>query len=96
MSEARRGGVVVDTMVISWLFDERPNPLADRYREPHRPPSGPARVPDGHGNCGYGALRAGWGDLRRRRLEPGIAELTVIQADDHTTLSIRILDSHAA
>jgi len=25
-------GVVVDTMVISWLFDDRPNPLADRYR----------------------------------------------------------------
>jgi hypothetical protein len=25
--------VVVDTMVISWLFDERPNLLADRYRD---------------------------------------------------------------
>lgn len=33
MTEARPLGVVVDTMVISWLFDERPNPLADRYRE---------------------------------------------------------------
>jgi hypothetical protein len=29
MSEARAAGVVVDTMVISWLFDDRPNPLAD-------------------------------------------------------------------
>ena len=27
-----RGSGVVDTMVISWLFDERPNPLAERYR----------------------------------------------------------------
>lgn len=25
--------VVVDTMVISWLFDERTNLLADRYRD---------------------------------------------------------------
>ncbi len=25
--------VVVDTMVISWLFDERPNPLAEIYRD---------------------------------------------------------------
>lgn len=34
MNEARAAGVVVDTMVISWpLFDDRPNPLADTYRE---------------------------------------------------------------
>jgi hypothetical protein len=32
MSDAPRPGVVVDTMVISWLFDERPNPLAGHYR----------------------------------------------------------------
>ena len=32
MSDAPRPGVVVDTMVISWLFDERPNPVADLYR----------------------------------------------------------------
>jgi len=32
MSDAPRPGVVVDTMVISWLFDERPNPVADQYR----------------------------------------------------------------
>jgi predicted nucleic acid-binding protein len=30
----------------------------------------------------YGVLRAGWGQLRRRRLERRIAELTVIQPDD--------------
>jgi len=32
MTSARREGVVVDTMVISWLFDDRPNPRAVRYR----------------------------------------------------------------
>jgi len=30
--DARPAGVVVDTMVISWLLDDRPNPVADRYR----------------------------------------------------------------
>lgn len=30
MSDAE--GVVVDTMVISWPFDDRPNPLGERYR----------------------------------------------------------------
>lgn len=33
MSDARAAGVVVDTMVISWLFDDRPNTLAESYRE---------------------------------------------------------------
>lgn len=32
MTNAQPSGVVVDTMVISWLFDDRPHPLADRYR----------------------------------------------------------------
>jgi len=30
----------------------------------------------------FGAIRAGWGELRRRRLERRIAELTVLQPDD--------------
>jgi hypothetical protein len=38
MSDAPREGVVVDTMVISWLFDDRPNPLANRYRTLIGPP----------------------------------------------------------
>lgn len=33
MTDARPVDVVVDTVVISWLFDQRPNPMADRYRE---------------------------------------------------------------
>ena len=73
--------VVVDTMVISWLLDERPNPLADRYREL----IGPAAVLLAFQTVAelrYGAIRAGWGELRRRRLERSIAELTVAQPDD--------------
>lgn len=30
----------------------------------------------------FGALRAGWGELRRRRLERRIAEMVVVQPDD--------------
>ncbi|HYB35966.1 MAG TPA: hypothetical protein VEF72_09455 [Mycobacterium sp.] len=74
-------GVVVDTMVISWLFDDRLNRLADRYREP----IGPRPVLLAFQTVmelRYGVLRAGWGQLRRRRLEHRIAELTVIQPDD--------------
>jgi hypothetical protein len=33
MTDARGPGVVVDTMVTSWLLDDRPNLLADRYRD---------------------------------------------------------------
>jgi hypothetical protein len=32
MTAAGAAGVVVDTMVISWLFDDRPNSVADDYR----------------------------------------------------------------
>jgi predicted nucleic acid-binding protein len=81
MTNAQPSGVVVDTMVISWLFDDRVNPLADRYRVligPRRVLLAFHTVMELH----YGALRAGWGDLRRRRLERRIAELTVVQPDD--------------
>lgn len=33
MTDAPPAGVVVDTMVVSWFFDDRGNPLGDRYRE---------------------------------------------------------------
>ena len=76
-------------MVISWLFDERPNPVAERYR---------TLIADTPVllafqtvmELRYGALRAEWGELRRRRLERRIAELTVIQPDD---AMIRVLAS---
>jgi len=81
MTDARRLGVVVDTMVISWLFDDHPNALADRYREliDAKPVLLAFQTVM---ELRYGALRAGWGDLRRRRLQRRIAELTVVQPDD--------------
>jgi len=59
MTDARALGVVVDTMVISWLFDDRPNPLADRYRELIEPC--PVLLAfQTVMELRYGALRAGW------------------------------------
>ena len=81
MNERPPEGVVVDTMVISWLFDERPNPLAERYREL----IGNAPVVLAFQTVmepRFGALRAGWGELRRRGLERRIAQLSVLQPDD--------------
>jgi predicted nucleic acid-binding protein len=81
MSDAPRPGVVVDTMVISWLFDERPNPVADQYRVL----IGRAPVVLAFQTVmelRFGAIRAGWGELRRRRLEWRIAELSIVQPDD--------------
>ncbi len=81
MTNAQPVGLVVDTMVISWLFDDRPNTLADRYRALIG--SRPVLLAfDTVMELRYGTLRAGWGDLRRRRLEHRVAELTVVQPDD--------------
>ena len=74
-------GVVVDTMVISWLFDERPNPLADRYRQL----IGATPVVLAFQTVmelRFGTLRAGWGELRRRGLDRRIAQLSVLRPDD--------------
>jgi tRNA(fMet)-specific endonuclease VapC len=81
MTNAQDQGVVVDTMVISWLFDDRPNPLADEHRDliDTRPVLLAFHTVM---ELRFGALRAGWGELRRRRLERRIAELTVVQPDD--------------
>ena len=81
MTNAPIQGVVVDTMVISWLFDDRPSPLADQYRDLIG--AQPALLAF-HTvmELRFGTLRAGWRELRRRRLERRIAELTVAQPDD--------------
>ena len=59
MTNAQPPGVVVDTMVISWLFDGRPNPLADRYRALIGPKP-VLLVFQSVMELRYGALRAGW------------------------------------
>ena len=81
MSQPSSRLVVVDTMVISWLLDERPNPLADRYRQLIAD-SAVLLAFQTVAELRYGAIRAGWGDLRRRRLERSIAELEAVQPDD--------------
>jgi len=50
-------------MVVSWLFDERANPLGKRYRQIVEP----ARVILSFQSVmelRFGALRAGWGEFR--------------------------------
>ncbi|WP_412176937.1 type II toxin-antitoxin system VapC family toxin [Mycobacterium heckeshornense] len=65
--------MVIDTMVISWLFDDRPDPVVERYRQVIGSRSVLLAF---HSvmELRYGAMRAGWGELRRRRLERRIAE----------------------
>jgi len=80
MTDARPAGVILDTMVVSWLFDDRPNPLADRYR--FLIGTQPALLAfQTVMELRFGALRAKWGELGRRRLELRIAELTIVQPD---------------
>ncbi|HZU45789.1 MAG TPA: hypothetical protein VFA16_00815 [Mycobacterium sp.] len=76
MNDAHPAGVVVDTMVISWLFDDRPNPLADRYRAL----IGPVPVLLAFQTVmelRFGAIRAGWGELRldQQDIVPGSREV---------------------
>jgi len=60
---------------------DRPNPLADRYRELIG--SEPVVLAfQTVIELRFGALRAGWGEQRRRRLERRIAEMAVVQPDD--------------
>ncbi len=63
MTDARPVGVVVDMMVISWLFDQRPNPVADRYRAliETRPVLLAFQTVM---ELRYGALHAGWGEFQ--------------------------------
>lgn len=95
MTGAQQSAVVADTMVISWLFDDRPNRLADNYRML----IGTRQVLlafQTSMELRYGALRAGWGDLRRRRLERRIGELTVADSDDEMTVACAHLRARCA
>ena len=74
--------VVVDTMVVSAMATARRDPVtAAGYR----------RLVAGRSvlvsfatvtELRYGALKAGWGELRRRGLERTVAPLVVVQPDD--------------
>ncbi|MDQ6848390.1 MAG: PIN domain-containing protein [Actinomycetota bacterium] len=74
--------VVVDTMAVSALVNAGRDPdAAARYRS----------VIDGRSvvvsfvtvtEMRFGAIKAGWGEIRRRSLERGLARLVVVQPDD--------------
>lgn len=83
MRPAADVGVVIDTMVFGSMFVEQPNPTAERYRTliGHSPVMLSFQTVT---ELRFGALRANWGELRRRRLERRISELTVAQPDDET------------
>jgi len=73
--------VVLDTDATSWLLDPRPLPQAEETRAVV---GGRARVVSfvTVTELRYGALRAGWGELRLRGLERSIADLDVIQTNE--------------
>lgn len=81
MTDARRAGVIVDTMVMSWLIEPDRSPLADPYRELIGGRS-TLVVFQTVMELRFGALNARWGELRRRRLESNLARLTLIEADN--------------
>lgn len=82
MSAARPQAVVVDTMVVSSLVKAARQPgLAADYRSliAGRPiVISFATVTE----MRYGALKAGWGELRRRGLERDLARFVIVQPDD--------------
>ena len=74
--------VVVDTMAVSALVNEQRDPdTARRYRQ---------LVADRSvlvsfvtvGEMRYGAIKAGWGELRTRGLERALSQVVVVQPDD--------------
>lgn len=78
---SRATHVVLDTDATSWLLDPRPLPRAERTRAVV---GARARVVSfvTVTELRYGALRAGWGDLRLRRLERSLGDLDVIQTNE--------------
>lgn len=82
MTEGTTRAVVVDTMVVSALINAARQPkLAAEY----------SRLIEGRpvvvsfatiAELRYGAMKAGWGDLRRRALERDLAGFVIVQPDD--------------
>lgn len=77
----RETHIVVDTDVTSWLIDPRPLPQAEAAR---KTVGGRVQVVSfiTVTELRYGALRAGWGELRLRRLERSMADFVVIQTGE--------------
>ena len=82
MSPARSQAVVVDTMVVSSIVNAVRQPgLAADYRAliAGRPTLVSFATAT---EMRYGALKAGWGELRRRGLERDLERFTIVQPDD--------------
>ena len=82
MTAAGLNAVVADTMVVSALMNEshRPDP-AERYLEViagRRIVVSFSTVTE----MRFGAIKAGWGELRRRALERDLSRFAVVQPDD--------------
>lgn len=96
MIERRRlTHVVVDTDVVSWLLDPRPSPHAESAR---RIVGGRARVVSfvTVTELRFGALRAGWGELRLRHLERSLADLDVVQTSEALIAQCAVLRAEAS
>lgn len=75
--------VVADTMIMSWRLREQPPPLSAAYDEI----IGDASVLVSFQTAmelRFGAINAGWGELRRRRLEHRLKRYVVVQPDERT------------
>lgn len=81
MTVARPAGVVVDTMVMSWIIDPERSGFAGPYEGliAGRPVMVALQTVM---ELRFGALNAGWGEFRRRRLERELAKYDVVQPDD--------------
>lgn len=75
--------VVADTMVMSWRLDERPPPISAVYDELI---DGAAVLVSFETAMGlrFGAINAGWGELRRRSLERELRAYPVVELDRRT------------
>ena len=73
--------VVMDTDALSWALDPRPTPRSASTRAAI---GGRTRVVSfvSVTELRYGALRAGWGELRLRRLARSLADLDVVQTEE--------------
>lgn len=82
MTEGTTRAVVVDTMVLSALINSARRPgIAAEYAkliEARPVVVSFATVTE----LRYGAMKAGWGDLRRRALERDLARFVIVQPDD--------------
>jgi predicted nucleic acid-binding protein len=73
--------VVLDTMALTALFDDRTPSRGDPYRQV----LGSGTVIASFASVAelrYGTKKAGWGDLRRRALERNLATVSVQKPDD--------------